>query len=111
MSVELIRHEAQMLYKQTNGDLSGVAHFVNKVHGVSYSQNDVLRIIQGKAPRKKYTRTVSPEVLLQSKAKSEEPIGWQPPIATPPKDPLVVALKAYQAKYADKIAEALQRGY
>lgn len=111
MSLELIRHEAQMLYKQTNGDLSGVAHFVNKVHGVSYSQNDVLRIIQGKAPRKKYERNVAPEVLLQSKAKSEAPIGWQAPIATPPKDPLVIALKAYQAKYADKIQEALQRGY
>ncbi len=111
MSVELIRHEAQMLYKQTNGDLSGVAHFVNKVHGVSYSENDVLRIINGKEPRKKYTRTVSPELFIQSKAKSEEPIGWQPPIATPPKDPLLTALLAYQAKHKDRIVEALQRGY
>lgn len=111
MSLELIRHEAALLYKQTNGDLAGVAHFVNKVHGVSYSQNDVLRIIQGKPPRKKYERTVSPELFIQSKAKSEEPIGWQPPIATPRKDPLVIALKAYQAKYADKIQEALQRGW
>jgi hypothetical protein len=111
MSLELIRHEAEMLYNQTNGDLAGVAHFVNKVHGVSYSENDVLRIIQGKEPRKKYTRTVSPELFIQSKAKSEEPIGWHPPIATPKKDPLVVALKAYPAKYADTIQEALHRGY
>ena len=111
MGIELIRHEAQMLYKQTNGDLIGVAHFINKVHGVSYSQNDVLRIIQGKPPRKKYERTDAPELFIPSKAKSEPPIGWQAPISTPRKDPLVVALLAYQKKYADKIQEALQRGY
>lgn len=109
--LDLIRHEAQLLYKQTNGDLAGVAHFVNKVHGVTYTESDVLLIIKGKEPRKKPVRNPAPELFIQSKIKNEEPIGWQPPISTPAKDPLVIALKAYQAKYADKITEALQRGY
>lgn len=110
MSLEIIRHEAQMLYKQTNGDLSGVAHFVNKVHGVSYSENDVLRIIQGKPPRKKYERADKPELFIQSKAKSEEPIGWQPPITSlqGKRDPLAYACLQYGLKHGGVMAYDVQ---
>ena len=110
MTIELIRHEAQLLYKQTNGDLEGVAHFVNKVHGVTYSENDVLRIIQGKQPRKKYERSVAPEVLLQSKAKNEESIGWQRPITSlqGKRDPLAYACLQYGLKHGGVMAYDVQ---
>ena len=49
-TVELVRNDAQTLYKQTCRDLSGVAQFVNKVHGVQYSEDDIRRIINGKDP-------------------------------------------------------------
>ena len=110
MTIELIRHEAQLLYKQTNGDLEGVAHFVKKVHGVTYSENDVLRIIQGKEPRKKYTRNVAPELFIQSKAKSEDPIGWQRPITSlqGKRDPLAYACLEYGLKYGGVMAYDVQ---
>ena len=49
-TLELIRQDAQTLYKQTCRDLSGVAQFVNKVHGVEYSEPDIQRMINGKDP-------------------------------------------------------------
>ena len=49
--------------------------------------------------------------LHESKSKNAPPIGWVPPISTPPKDPLLAALRAYEAKHGDKMREALQRGW
>jgi hypothetical protein len=108
---ELILSEIAQMSKNVT-DLGEIASHINRVHKTKYTANDILRIQNGKAPRHKPKfKDNAPIVLHESNAKSAPPIGWVPPISTGTKDPLVVALKAYQAKYADKITEALQRGY
>jgi len=108
---DLIKLEIRQLSANVT-DLHEIASHINRVHKTRYTANDILRIQNGKAPRHKPKfKDSAPVVLHESKSKSAPPIGWVPPISTGTKDPLVVALKAYQAKYADKIQEALQRGY
>lgn len=111
MSLALHRHEIEQLAKSVT-DLRDIAGSINRVHKTRYTANDILRIMAGKAPRHKPKfKDNAPDVLHESKSKSAPPIGWVPPISTPPKDPLLAALRAYEAKYGDKMREALQRGY
>lgn len=108
---DLIKLEIRQLSVNVT-DLHEIASHINRVHKTRYTANDILRIQNGKAPRHKPKfKVTAPDVLHESKSKNAPPIGWVPPIATPPKDPLLAALRAYEAKHGDKMREALQRGY